>query len=909
MRKENKGCLPLWGPYSKKYLGLSRVMEESRLPGARFDLVVHATYANSAVPAPNVCVPSAYHPWDADADGTCYTYRCELIWKDQLYADVSFFELEPEVWGVRAAYTNRTDRIQNCLLNLFAAIEYPQKKIAVIKRPEKSEVWDALSYREFTFAKARPWEHLTPDGHRRGEVKIPEFTDGRGLGETWYSLMLTHLEQGMFGAQAGDFVSYEAEVAEDYEDAVLTVRYRTVSGRADVTFASAYGDLVLEKTTKPRMAELPLGKLPRGTFRFAMTARGAAGDGVMLDFFCITERIAAGEVQVEQMPVEVIPAREGEDLEGGGVKQGRATCYRYPNGEKPLYLSVFWDRVRERELHSGCLEDALPTRLSNSDRTYDDLTMSFSGSFSRRHSDDGFYHNQVLEAIFVPPDSVETVYACVGAKPFSYSRGELEERWERRVRCPEKKIRESGETYALSVRLLKAALFSNVVYPIERHGEPVIHYTPGKRWDSLYTWDCGLIGVGMLEYSRKRAEYLMDLYLSEEDNQDFAFLYHGSMVPTQFFLWQELLMRAEDGEREALYGYYPMFRRYYRFFAGKAEGSTTARFPSGLLSVYDYFYNAGGMDDYPAQVALHQQKREKTVAPVCSSVFLVRIAKLLREAAISCGRAEDVAEYEEDIRRVSGALLKYAWDEESGYFGYVVHDEKGNAREIFRNEAGENYNKGVEGILPLIAGIGTREQTDRMLGHLRSERELWSGVGISTVDQSASYYYDNGYWNGSVWFPYQYLFWKAMLDLGEAETAYAIADRALQAWKKETEFSYHTFEMIQIKSERGGWYHQFGGLSAPICTLFGAYYREGTVTAGADTWITGCEVEPGAAGARIGYRRRGGEKSILLAALREGERYEVLVNGGKVPYGEHVGGTLEIPLVPLEGEIVIRRVA
>ena len=62
---------------------------------------------------------------------------------------------------------------------------------------------------------------------------------------------------------------------------------------------------------------------------------------------------------------------------------------------------------------------------------------------------------------------------------------------------------------------MKSALYSNIVYPIRRHGEYIAHYTPGKRWDSLYTWDSGFIGLGMLDYSSKLAEYVMDTYLSE----------------------------------------------------------------------------------------------------------------------------------------------------------------------------------------------------------------------------------------------------------------------------------------------------------------------------------------------------------------------------------------------------------
>ena len=126
MDLEKQKQMPVWGPYSKKYMGLSRVMKESAIPGARFDLVIYPTYANSSVPAPNVTVPSNYHPWQADPEGQYFQYRYELIWKDQLYADVEFFEQDEETWGVRVEYHNHTDRPQNCLLNLLSAIEYPQ---------------------------------------------------------------------------------------------------------------------------------------------------------------------------------------------------------------------------------------------------------------------------------------------------------------------------------------------------------------------------------------------------------------------------------------------------------------------------------------------------------------------------------------------------------------------------------------------------------------------------------------------------------------------------------------------------------------------------------------------------------------------------------------------------------------
>lgn len=70
--------MPLWGPYSKKYMGISHIMEESCIAGSRFDLVVYPAYANSAVPVPNVTVPSDYHPWECDTEGKFFRYRYEL---------------------------------------------------------------------------------------------------------------------------------------------------------------------------------------------------------------------------------------------------------------------------------------------------------------------------------------------------------------------------------------------------------------------------------------------------------------------------------------------------------------------------------------------------------------------------------------------------------------------------------------------------------------------------------------------------------------------------------------------------------------------------------------------------------------------------------------------------------------
>lgn len=896
MREENKKKISLWGSYSKKYMGISRIMQESIVPGARFDLVVYPTYANSAVPVPNVTVPSDYHPWDCDTQGLYFQYRYELLWKDQLYTDVDFFCIDDETWGIRVTYHNQTDKNQNCLLNFFLAEEYPSNIVYKLYAPEKHDMWNALEYDECISMVKKPWEFLNHDAMKKGEIHVDDFTEGNGLGTSFYIMVAKHRGLKWFAGEKGDKVSYKIHLKHRYKNAKLTFRYKTVHANEKISFVTNYGNICLSATTTPQMYTIPLGTIETSEFLFVMESQGTKENGIMLDCFCITEAEDSNKVEVREETRNVIPKIEYQDEH---IK------YQYNYGEKPIYFTSLNKRVRSRKLYSGCLEDALITRLTNSDATYDNLTKSFSGSFMDKHSDEGFYHANVVEAIFLPAKSKRVEYAYISTKEQQYSKKELESIWDNRrnERNQESNWNENGNQYEFSTTRMKATLFSNVVYPIYRHGEYIAHYTPGKRWDSLYTWDSGFIGMGMLEYSESLAEYIMDTYLSEEENRDFAFVSHGSLVPTQFYLFYEILLRASKERRKEFKKYYRMFRRYYCYMAGKSEGSTMGRLGSGLLTVYDYFYNASGMDDYPAQVAMHQQKLENEISPVCSNVHFIRIAKIMKVIAEVFGYEEDIIEYEEDMTRVKEALLSKAWDDESGYFGYVLH--KNEETEIFRTEDGENFNKGVDGVTPLIAGICSQFQEEKMLQHLKSSQELWSCVGISTVDMSASYYYDNGYWNGSVWYPYQYLLWKSMLDIGENEFAYQIAERALTSWKDEVEFSYHTFEMIQIETERGGWFHQFSGLSTPIVIWYNAYYKKGTVTVGYETWIEESCFSQDMTEARIVYKLNSQKKNYMIVVMDSDFTYKVLINGEEVEYTEHTKGAIEIRLSEKQGEVIV----
>ena len=88
--------------------------------------------------------------------------------------------------------------------------------------------------------------------------------------------------------------------------------------------------------------------------------------------------------------------------------------------------------------------------------------------------------------------------------------------------------------------------------------------------------------------------------------------------------------------------------------------------------------------------------------------------------------------------------------------------------EHLRTASGVNFNLGLDGITPLLAGACTPGQEALLLDRLQDPKRYWTPIGLSTVDQSAPYYRIDGYWNGAVWMPHQWFFWRTALDLGQA---------------------------------------------------------------------------------------------------------------------------------------------
>ena len=887
------GCFFGWGPFSKKYAGLSNIAKHEKYSGIRFDFNVTPAISAFDIKVPNVTLPSAYHPWLCNEDYSFYSYRHDLQWKDKVIADVSYTKLTDNSILVRTEIANNTDIIKNCVVNYFSSIEYPQDLYTEVSLPSKCVYWDATDYSEYTYSMTRPWDQQNADGRKKGLFLDKTFVDGKGLGDRAEKWHMPHKVIEPFGATKGDKVKYTININEDFENAVLAIRYRTsdiyyeqgkqvgvhyISSDRVATFTLGNKAIEFSPCDTPEIKYVFLGKVAKGILEFELIGEGTGA--AEFDFFAIVEDSDKDNVKVYSEGVNFTP-----EFENAKCDKGYLTTLKYEKISGEYKLRIFDDNTRFREIATGALEDCMTARLSNADETFDDVTESFTGAFNRKHSDEGFFHNAISHTIFIQPGETKVQYAVVSKGETEYmSEAQYEEIYlKAKATAIDIKLNPSGEKYKLSNQILAATLMTNVVYPIYKHGEYIIHHTPGKRWDCLYTWDSGFIGLGMNEIAPKFAEYIIDTYLSEEDNPDYAFLHHGSPVPVQIYQLYEMIQKADN--KEHLLSYYARARLYYRFLAGKVRGSTTAKFKSGILTTYDYFYSTSGMDDYPAQVAMMKQRLRDKASPVISTSQVIRFGKILAILADRLGKTDDIAEYTADAERLTSALNKYSWDDESGYYSYVLHDENYEPVEIFRTKDGENLNKGLDGIYPLIAGACDENQKAKIIGHLTNDKEMHSPFGISAVDMTAGYYMVNGYWNGNIWFPHQWFIWKSMLDCGESVIAKDIAHMALNIWKREVDDTYYTFEMVNTVTGCGGWFHNFGGLSTPINMWAKAYYCPGTVNVGFDTYLEKTTFNEDNTQAEITFTYYGkNEKFNLLSVMAEGKDYTATLDGKEIAF-------------------------
>ncbi len=780
--------LPAWGPYNKRYLGASHVTDPAL--GLRFDVNLFPGFYQRSLMIPRDVADCGAKAMHASVDLSYFCYRYELEWRDQVYIDAEFRSDGADM-HILCHCRNRTDQPQTLSLNALMSIhacsfEHRESIPLAAHVGEGCRYIDAVDH-----AEAVCGGNIPADGLRRGERRGDGFVGGGFLSHEFF-------------CREGHRVCYRfAPTATD----AVGIRYRN-SGDAAAELLLTVGDTSLPVSLPPSDGvRYEVVTLPTGTAKAAQTLRVEWRAGKAdIDGF-----VLGGEEAVRAASFE--PAFDGfsptvTPCEGGAQLWFGRYGYRVRTSGATMILREIYSEdpgvVLESSIHSH-------------------VQRVFGDRRERKNVD--FF----LRPIFLDAMSEQTLEITVTALT-PYDAPDAHENVAADPTPADPVCNPAGERYRVSQTVIGAITLTNVVYPIYCNRAYIRHNTPGRQWDSLYTWDSGFIGMGLATKSLARATDCLNTYLPPADAYpDGPYIQHGTPLPTQILLMAEIFSRG--GDMAFLREFYPRARRQYRFIADRRTGPRAQGV--GIFNLWDVFYNSGGWDDYPTQVLVHKNHLEDCVSPVVNTAMTALCARILRGFARLLG--EPTVEYDADIEAIDHALNTRAWDEPSGYYGYVRRGEDGSVGILY--DGGVNADMGMDGVYPYVAGVCPDERAARLLDNVRAG--MMTPYGVSVVDVRAPYYSREGYWNGAIWMPHQWILWKALLDHGECGLAWDIARTGLEVWEREVSLTYNCYECFLIQNGRGVGFHQFSGLSTPVLLMwFEAYFRPFTVTGGFRAVIT-----------------------------------------------------------------------
>jgi len=779
-----------WGPYNKEYLGICHIADKSR--GATFNVELFPGFFRRSVMASKAVSDGGLKMWGADVSLKHFVYRYELEWKDRVYCDADFAVHNDETVDITCTFVNDTDMPQSVNMNLCAYLQYPMRKAGVeslgmlriprVKLPEGCIWIDAVDYISINCD-----QYLASDGKYLCEQVI-DGASGKGTA-------LKGMRKVIYGFEKMPIDSVGIRYKADY-DQKLTL---SVSGKDYC--------IELTKTDDFSYAAIEVDK--------------ANADKISI--IC-AENVALDGISIGKNAKETSFLRDDRSLEPKRMNGDDCIYISYPGIDYVYHIS--WDRPAQmvRRFYCDDIGDALTRFVHN----------HVSEVIKSSKPCENVYENVLSEPLYLNPRERSVLRFTVRSGKTADFRGVP-----KRENVPEiysVSSNSDGKRYEFSQNMMAYNTLLNVVYPVYTRRRFIRHNTPGRNWDSLYTWDSGFIGMGLLQLDFERAFDCLNTYLTPVGDMHSPYIFHGSVMPIQIFLYQALLNKfGSDKEKlERLKALYPMVKQYLMFFIDLDKDR--AQTGSGLLKTWHIFYNSGGWDDYPPQKAMHANGEDKdkpnknNTTPAVTTSVTVLISRIMSRIALGFGFEEDSKQYTKAAEKYSDIIQKYLWDEDCGYFSYMVHDENGKPKEFMRYKDGTNHNMGFDGIYPYIAGITNEYQNERIKENIKNG--LLTDIGVGVVDKRAKYYSPHGYWNGSVWMPHQWILWRSLLDHSSGELAFDIAKLALDVWAREVNESYCCFEHFMSANGRGSGFHQFSGLSTPVMMFFSAYFVPGNITPG-----------------------------------------------------------------------------
>lgn len=408
-------------------------------------------------------------------------------------------------------------------------------------------------------------------------------------------------------------------------------------------------------------------------------------------------------------------------------------------------------------------------------------------------------------------------------------------------------------------RLMAQSLANVPTVETRRLGVPSRQPTQGHPGGSYQPAPGGLIALAWSGYRPELAAAQINGWLLPVGDPDVPLVRPQATPPTNLFALWELYQRTHN--HALLAHWYPYARRHYRelLAAGRLA-------PDGWL----FGWPAETLDAIftpETSVRLIPMGAARPAAPDYAA-YVIRSAQIMRLLALETQRpADEVQSYADDAGKAAQALTTTLWDATQKRFHSLLLPEVRTAALTADTPTTAPFT--ASDLLPLLVGNALPpEQQATLLQNLTDPALFWSAAGVRGVAKGTPGYNGADGTHGAIRYGMNWLLWKALLDLGETDTAAKLADNLLRAYEAASTQTGGLPEWLDGETGAGEGVNDVSGDACVLIALQAAYHIPGTISTGWNLLMLDQHYDAARDTLHVAFRVPEPErKTVLLCAL------------------------------------------
>lgn len=364
---------------------------------------------------------------------------------------------------------------------------------------------------------------------------------------------------------------------------------------------------------------------------------------------------------------------------------------------------------------------------------------------------------------------------------------------------------------------LAASITNNLHWMTAFKPECGTRYTPaGRRWIfprhgggrdhwTVFCWDAFFnaleLGLESPELARETLDSVLDSQYENGNIPNWRGRFAGtpdrSQPPIGSFITLKLFLRT--GDRQMLERAFPILDRWSAWWrASKRDGLRRDGNGNGLFewgcdldllrdspayweneaSYHQLAAWESGQDDLPNwdDASWISDTETFDLESVDLNSLIALDFECLRDIAGILGYRAEAERYGRLYEEISNSINEHLWDEYSGMYVDRFWDGRISSR-----LAASNF-------YPLVAGVASKERSERILKTLLDENKFWGEHVLPTISRDDPAFSDQQYWRGTIWPPTNYLVYQGLKRYRFDEAAALLARRSvdlfLGSWRR-----------------------------------------------------------------------------------------------------------------------------